>query len=82
VGHSEVSDTQEGLDNHGKVVFSEPLAQAFFNASETDEANGIDPLLRGISADSSQATDVYSVAALRNLLFAGLVGGDIDEWIS
>jgi peroxidase len=79
VGHSEVSDTQEGLDNRGNVVFSEPLAQAFFNTPEIDEANGIDPLLRGISADSSQATDVYSVAALRNLLFAGLVGGDIDE---
>src|ERR1700704_1951096 len=30
-------------------------------------------------ADFSQATDVYVVAALRNLLFAGLVGGDIDE---
>ena len=78
VGHSEVSDTQEGLDNQGNVVFSETLAQAFFNTPETDEANGIDPLLRGVSADSSQATDVYSVAALRNLLFAGLVGGDID----
>jgi peroxidase len=79
MGHSEVSDTQEGLDNHGNVVFSQSLAQAFFNTPEIDEANGINPLLRGVSADSSQATDVYSVAALRNLLFAGLVGGDIDE---
>jgi peroxidase len=79
VGHSQVSDTQDGLDNHGNIVFFQPLAQAFFNTPEIDEANGINPLLRGISADSSQATDVYSVAALRNLLFAGLVGGDIDE---
>ena len=79
MGHSEVSDTQEGLDNNGNVVFTESLAQAFFNTPEIDEANGIDPLLRAVGADFSQATDVYSVGVLRNLLFAGLVGGDVDE---
>jgi peroxidase len=79
VGHSEVSDTQEGLDNNGNVVFTESLAQAFFNTPEIDEANGINPLIRSIGVDFSQATDVYTVAALRNLLFAGLVGGGIDE---
>jgi peroxidase len=79
VGHSQVSDTQEGLDNNGNVVFTEPLAQAFFNTPEIDETNGFDPQLRAIGADFSQATDVYTVAALRNLLFAGLVGGEIDE---
>lgn len=79
VGHSEVSDTQEGLDNNGNVLFTEPVAKAFFNTPEIDEANGIDPLLRSLGVDYSQATDVYVVAALRNLLFAGLVGGDVDE---
>jgi peroxidase len=79
VGHSQVSDTQEGLDNNGNVVFTESLAQAFFNTPEIDEANGIDPLLRSVGADFSQATDVYSVGVLRNLLFADLVGGDVDE---
>jgi peroxidase len=79
MGHSEVSDTQEGLDANGNVVFTESLAQAFFNTPEIDEANGIDPLLRSLGEDFSQATDVYVVAALRNLLFAGLVGGDVDE---
>ena len=78
VGHSQVSDTQEGLDNQGNVVFSESLADGFFNTPAMDEANGFDPLLRAIGADFSQATDVYAVAALRNLLFAGLVGGDVD----
>jgi peroxidase len=78
-GHSQVSDTQTGLDNAGKVVFTQPLDKAFFNTPQQDEANGFDPLLRGISADSSQATDVYSVATLRNLLFAPLVGGDVDQ---
>jgi peroxidase len=79
VGHSQVSDTQEGLDNNGNVVFTEPLAQAFFNTPEIDEANGFDPQLRAIGADFSQATDVYTVGALRNLLFAGLVGGEVDQ---
>jgi peroxidase len=79
MGHSEVSDTQEGLDANGNLVFTESLAQAFFNTPEIDEANGIDPLLRSLGEDFSQATDVYVVAALRNLLFAGLVGGDVDE---
>jgi peroxidase len=79
VGHSQVSDTQEGVDNAGNVVFTESLAQAFFNTTEIDEANGIDPLLRSLGIDYSQATDAYTVAALRNLLFAGLVGGDVDQ---
>ena len=79
LGHSEVSDEQTGLDNAGNVTFVESLAQSFFNTPAIDEANGFDPLLRGISADNSQATDVYTVAALRDLLFAPLVGGDIDE---
>ena len=79
MGHSEVSDTQEGLDTNGNVVFTESLAQAFFNTPEIDESNGIDALLRSLGVDFSQATDVYVVAALRNLLFAGLVGGDVDE---
>lgn len=79
VGHTQVSDTQEGLDNNGNVVFSEPLAQAFFNTPQMDEGNGINPLLRSLGADFSQGTDVYVVAALRNLLVAGLVGGDVDE---
>jgi len=79
VGHTQVSDTQEGLDNNGNIVFTEPLAQSFFNTPQMDEGNGINPLLRSLGADFSQGTDVYVVAALRNLLVAGLVGGDVDE---
>jgi peroxidase len=77
--HTQVSDTQEGLDNNGNVVFTESLAQAFSNTPEIDESNGINPLIRALGVDFSQATDVYVMAALRNLLFAGLVGGGIDE---
>jgi peroxidase len=79
VGHSQISDTQEGLDANGNVVFEESLAQAFFNTPEIDESNGIDPLLRSLGADFAQATDVYVVSTLRNLLFAPLVGGDVDQ---
>ncbi|MEJ0006249.1 MAG: peroxidase family protein [Steroidobacteraceae bacterium] len=78
VGHSQVSETQEGVDNNGNTLFAESLAQAFFNTATDDEANGINPLLRAIGLDSSQATDVYTVPVLRNLLSAGLVGGGID----
>jgi hypothetical protein len=79
VGHAQVSDTQEGLDNNGNVVFTQPLSQAFQNTAAVDEANGINPLLRSLGSDYAQATDVYTVATLRNLLFAPLPGGDIDE---
>jgi peroxidase len=78
VGHSQVSDTQEGIDNNENVVFTESLAQSFYNTPEIDEANGIDPLIRSLGTDFTQATDVYAVAALRDLLNAGLVGGGKD----
>jgi peroxidase len=79
IGHSQVSDTQEGIDNNGNTVFTESLADSFFNTAAIDVSNGIDPLLRSLGVDFAQATDVYAVSALRNLLFAGLVGGGIDE---
>jgi peroxidase len=79
MGHSEVSDTQEGIDNNGNTVFTESLAQSFFNTPAIDVSDGINPLIRSLGVDFSQATDVYAMAALRNLLFAGLVGGGVDE---
>ena len=78
VGHSQISGTQEGIDNSGAVVFTQSLAEAFFNTPALDITHGIDPLLRNIGTDFSQATDPYAVPELRNLLFAGLVGGGVD----
>ncbi|MBV9578048.1 MAG: peroxidase [Chloroflexi bacterium] len=78
MGHSQVSDQQEGLDNNGNQVFSESLANAFFNTAQIDISNGVNPLLRSLSVDNSQATDVYVMNGLRNLLFAPLAGGNID----
>jgi peroxidase len=79
VGHSQVSEQQTGIDNHGVETFTQSLAQAFFNTASEDLANGIDPLLRNLSAEASQATDVFSVPTLRNLLFAPLAGGNVDQ---
>ncbi len=79
VGHSQVSETQSGIDNDGKVVFTQSLADAFFNSAEQTLHNGIDALLRNVTAEFSQATDAYTVPVLRNLLFAPLPGGNIDQ---
>jgi len=79
VGHSQVSDSQDGVDNNGNTTFTESLSQAFLNTPAQDLANGISNLLRGISAGNAQATDVYAVNSLRNLLFAANVGGTVDE---
>ena len=69
VGHSQVSDGQQGLDNNGNVTFTEALADSFGNTPAQDEANdGINALLRDLSSDDSQAVDVYAVNGLRNLL--------------
>jgi hypothetical protein len=35
--------------------------------------------LRNLSAEASQATDVFTVPTLRNLLFAPLAGGNVDQ---
>jgi len=43
-----------------------------------DDLPQIEPMIRKLGAEVSQATDVFAVNALRNLLFAGLVGGGVD----
>jgi len=73
-----VSDTQAGIDNAGNVIFTQSLADAFFNTAGKDIAQGIDPLLRSLGTDFAQATDVFTVSVLRNLLFAPLAGGNLD----
>jgi peroxidase len=77
--HTQISDTQTGIDTAGNEVFSQSLADAFFNTATIDISNGINPLLRSLGTDFAQATDVYTVSVLRNLLVAGLVGGGVDE---
>jgi peroxidase len=78
VGHSQISGTQEGILNNGVVFFTENLADAFFNTAKMDIDNGINPLLLNLGTDFAQATDVYAIPELRDLLVAGLVGGGVD----
>jgi peroxidase len=69
VGHSQVSDAQQGIDDNGNVTFMQSLADSFGNTPAQVEANdGINSLLRDLSNDNSQAVDVYAVDGLRNLL--------------
>jgi peroxidase len=76
-GHSEVSNGQQGIDNNGNVLFTQTLADSFFNTPAIDEANGassasaldgLNSIIRDLSNDNSQAVDVYAVDGLRNLL--------------
>ena len=68
VGHSQVSNNQQGIDNNGNVTFMQTLGDLFGNTPSQDVANGINSLLRDLSNDNSQAVDVYAVDGLRNLL--------------
>ncbi len=77
MGHSQVSGEEAGLDNAGNETFSQTLDDAFFNTAADDEANGIDPLLRSLGTDYSQATDVYAISDLRNLLVGSSIGFDL-----
>jgi peroxidase len=78
VGHTQISETQSGRDNDGNITYTQSLAQSFFNTPEETLANGVNALMRNVTAEFSQATDVYTVPVLRNLLFAGLPGGTTD----
>ncbi len=78
VGHTQVSENQSGRDNDGNITYSQSLARSFFNTAETTLANGINALMRSVTMEFSQATDVYTVPALRNLLYSPLPGGNID----
>jgi peroxidase len=78
VGHTQVSENQAGRDNDGNITYTQSLARAFFNTPEKTLANGLNALMRSVTAEFSQATDVYTVPALRNLLYSPLPGGNVD----
>jgi peroxidase len=78
VGHTQVSEHQSGRDNDGKITYTQPLSRAFFNTAAKTLANGLDALMRSVTIEFSQATDVYTVPSLRNLLYSPLPGGNVD----
>ena len=70
-GHSIVSGTESKIDNRGDHISSQSLGDAFFATPADVAANGgTDALLRDFASDVTQASDVYAIPELRNLLFA------------
>jgi peroxidase len=78
VGHSQVSQVQQGRDNDGKITYTQSLAQSFYNTPEEICTNGINALMRNVTVEFAQATDVFTVPDLRNMLFSRLPGGNTD----
>lgn len=77
-GHSIVSGEETKLDNSGNPIAQQSLADAFFDTPDQVEANGgVDALLRNFASDVSQASDVYAIDELRNLLFAPPAAQDL-----
>lgn len=77
VGHTQISGQQTGIDNQGNQVFTQSLAESFFNTPAIDLSNGVDALLRNLSNDDAQAVDVFAVNELRNLLSASPASIDL-----
>ncbi len=78
LGHSQISGIVKRLNADGS---SHPagdlnLFEGFF-APERLLETGLDPLLRGLAADTQEATDVKMRDSLRNLLFGFPSGGPI-----
>jgi hypothetical protein len=69
LGHSQLGDDVEFLDNNGLPVSPAiALSQAFFNPSVVDQV-GIAPLLKYLSSDPSSEVDNKVVNSVRNFLF-------------
>jgi hypothetical protein len=78
-GHSMLSSELVRLDADGNVAQEGNilLRDAFFNPSEI-VANGIDSILRGVSATTAQEIDPYVVDDVRNFLFGAPGSGGFD----
>ena len=59
------------LDRDGQEISagSLTLAESFFRSQNAVQADGIEPILRGLSAASSQNIDLKLIDDVRNLLF-------------
>ena len=76
-GHSIVSDNIAAIDNAGNTTSSASLADSFFEPASIFAQTGADGLLRHLSADLSQADDVYIIDSLRNFLVDPPDGTDL-----
>lgn len=74
-----LSDSIQRLDESGNEIAEGDLElrDAFFRPDKVAEA-GIDPILRGLSAQASQEVDPYLVDDVRNFLFGVPGSGGLD----
>jgi len=79
-GHSALSSTLLRLDANGAEIAEGSLAlrDAFFTPSRIIDEGGIEPLLRGLAAQSCQAVDPYVIDDIRNFLFGPPGAGGFD----
>lgn len=75
-GHSMLSDTLLRIDGSGTVT-PLALAAAFFNPSLL-QTDGIEPFLRGLTAQTAQEIDPFVVDGVRNFLFGPPGAGGLD----
>ena len=71
LGHTQLSTEIWRLGNDGNVIpeGNLTLAESFFPGGELLQEAGIDPILRGLAASSSQRVDTETIDDVRNLLF-------------
>ncbi|MHA7871071.1 MAG: peroxidase family protein, partial [Hyphococcus sp.] len=81
LGHSLINTHLLRVDRRGREIPAGhlPLRDAFFNAPNLlQRRNDIDPILRGLAAQKSQAIDPMIVDDLRNFLFGPPGAGGFD----
>lgn len=79
VGHTMLSSVIMRLDANRNIIpqGNLPLRNAFFNPQVITD-HGIEPLLRGLAAQPSQAIDAFVVNDVRNFLFGAPGQGGMD----
>ena len=79
-GHSMLSSSLLRLNADGSSIDAGAieLSDAFFNPSAITENGGIDPILRGLGAQTAQAADTLVVDDVRSFLFGAPGAGGLD----
>ncbi|MEL6494200.1 MAG: peroxidase family protein [Cyanobacteria bacterium J06623_7] len=71
IGHTQLSSQIDRLDNEGLEIAAGhlTLAESFFRSTDAVSTEGIDSIVRGLSASTSQNIDLKLIDDVRNLLF-------------
>ena len=79
-GHSMLNSRLLRLDARGREIAAGhlSLAEAFFRPDRMLSEGGIEPILRGLAAQTTEDVDVYVVDEVRNFLFGPPGAGGMD----